>query len=220
MSSNSWRVWVKSDGDAYIACRDNYQALKVSLHGQKWRVGYTQESQVRYPRLQSFDSDRTWLKWDRPDPVGGITIAFRILLLPSELAVTPSMRDSRHWKDVEFVPGATVGNVTIATVTLNEPGHDMAIDGEIEQFHGFLPLHNGGKLQLTIHHEALGTDFLNGLAKGFRECRDYAIANTSEIPADGRIFAVGRGGSDNTPFSFEANLHRPADDPLGFDDVD
>ena len=41
---------------------------------------------------------------------------------------------------MEFVPGAPEGCVTIATVTLNDPGAHMAVDGAIEQHHGFLPL--------------------------------------------------------------------------------
>ncbi|MCY4557224.1 MAG: hypothetical protein OXF79_12770 [Chloroflexi bacterium] len=32
LSSNALRVWVGSDGSAYVACRDNMKEMKASLH--------------------------------------------------------------------------------------------------------------------------------------------------------------------------------------------
>jgi hypothetical protein len=37
LTSNAWRVWTGPDGSIYLACRDNYQELKASLHPTLWR---------------------------------------------------------------------------------------------------------------------------------------------------------------------------------------
>ncbi len=160
------------------------------------------------------DADRAWMKWDRPSPFGGVTIGYRIVFLPSELAVEPEHRPARPWKGVEFVPGAPEGCVTIATVTLNDPGAHMAVDGAIEQHHGFLPLPDGGRVQLTLHTEPLGEDFCRSLAAGYRESIARATAAGVDLTRGDRLFMVGRGGPDASPFAAEANVHRPEPDPL------
>lgn len=212
-SSNSWRVWVKRDGDVYIACRDNYQELKVSLHGCRWRVGVTAEGAAATRHLRAPEADRAWMTWDRPEPVGGITMGYRILFLPSELAITPALRPARSWKNVEFVPAASEGCVTLATVTLNEPGHRMAVDGAVDQNHGFLALPTGGEVQLTIHTETFGDAFRKALADAYQEGRDRTEAAGVRVPPGGRMFLVGAGGSDGSPFAAEIDFHRPDLDP-------
>lgn len=213
-SSNSWRVWLKRDGDVYIACRDNYRELKVSLHGRRWRVGVTAEGATATRHLRTPKADRAWMTWDRPEPVGGITMGYRVLFLPTELAITPALRPAQSWKDVEFVPAASEGCVTVATVTLNEPSHRMEVDGAIDQYHGFLTAPTGGEAQLTLHSEVFGDAFRKALANAYQEGRKRADAAGVGIPPGGRMFLVGAGGSDGSPFAAEVNFHRPDPDPL------
>jgi len=216
LSSNSWRVWVKPDGDVYIACRDNYRELKVSLHGDRWRVGLTSEAAGATSHLHPPDADRTWATWDRPAPVDGITMGYRILFLASELAVTPDLRSTRLWRSVEFFPGATVGGVTIAAITINEPGRRMAVgmDGRLldEQRYRFLSIPTGGQVQLTVHSEPLGEDFRRSLAAAYTQGRALTAAGGYEPPATGRMFLAGEYGGSH--FAAEVNFHRPDPDSL------
>jgi hypothetical protein len=47
LTSNSWKVW-KQHSDIYIACRDNAQDIKISLHTSgRWRVGFTEKAAKR-----------------------------------------------------------------------------------------------------------------------------------------------------------------------------
>ena len=217
LSSNSWRVWRNQRGDVYIRCRDGYKELKVSLHGTRWRVGMTEESAVATADRRPEGQDRAWMKWERPAEVGGITMGFRILFLPSELAVLPEQRISDKWKAVDWVPAPPAGCVTIATVTLNREGHAFAV-ADVDQWHGFIPLSDGGNVQLTLHTEQFGDGFRKGVSVAFRQAvektRAFEEQSGTSVPQTGRIFLVGRGGSDDSPFSTELAYHRPARDPL------
>lgn len=44
-SSNSWKLWTVPAGDVYVACRDNFRDMKVSLHASgRWRLGFTERA--------------------------------------------------------------------------------------------------------------------------------------------------------------------------------
>src|SRR5215208_7794203 len=62
-SNNSWKVWVHGQ-DAYVACRDNFEGFKVSLHASGiWRLGFTQEFAQARPDIVPEGEDRVWKKW-------------------------------------------------------------------------------------------------------------------------------------------------------------
>lgn len=103
--------------------------------------------------------------------------------------------------------------MTIATVTLDEPGKKMVLQG-IEQFHDFLPLPDGGRVQLTITTEDLDERFRVGVMIGYRQAVMLAHQQNLTAPATSRFFLVGRGGDGDWPFATEVNLIRPEDDPL------
>src|SRR5688500_9086202 len=105
MTSNAWRVWTTTRGDVYIACRDNFQETKVSLHvSGRWRMGFTTEAIVRDPQLSNGDRDRAWEVWDEPPAILPNTVAaFRLLFPTSELAVRPDQRASGSWRNVTFI---------------------------------------------------------------------------------------------------------------------
>jgi hypothetical protein len=218
LSSNSWRVWAQPDGDVYILCRDNYRELKVSLHGERFRVGLSDEGARATSHLRAGGENRAWDVWDRPAPMGGITIGYRILFLPSELALTPDLRPERDWRAVEFVPSTQVGAVTVATVTINEPGYEMTVAGPdrvplVDQHHGFIPLSDGRRVQLTFHHETLADEMLGTLRGGYAQARATSETAGAVPGPTGRIFLVG--SNPHGHFATEVNYFRPDPDPLG-----
>jgi hypothetical protein len=105
--------------------------------------------------------------------------------------------------------------VSIATITLNDEGREMAVAGSISQHHGFLPLSSGGRLQVTVHTEGFGQGFAETLAGAYRQGRELGQRSGIEVPPDGRMFLGGRGGVDASPFATEVNFHRPDPDPIG-----
>jgi len=200
------------NGDAYIACRDNYKELKVSLHGTRWRVGLTAEGAETSKHLRPDGTNRAWAVWDRPDAIGGITMGYRILFLPSESTLTPEMRHSMKWGDVEFVGVPARDWITIVTVTINDAGVDMRVDGAKSQAAALLDMPAGQRLQITFHTEQLGDDFrlalIGGYHRAMREMREARLTP----PPNGRLFVTG-----STPlgqFAAELNVTRPNPDPL------
>jgi hypothetical protein len=213
MSSLSWRVWVTPAGDAYIGCRDNYQVLKVSLHRSgRWRMGLTADGAAATAHLRPPGADRAWDVWDRPDAVGGVTIGYRILFLPSESVVTPALRQSLDWKKVEFLSVPMSGYITVATVSINDPDVQMLVDGAADQAAGFLDMPDGKRLQLTLHTEVLGEDFRCAIAAGFQQ--GLALMRAAEVvaPSEGRMIITGTRG--DARFAVEARVGRPDPDPL------
>lgn len=215
LSSNSWRVWVNA-GDVYIACRDNYQALKVSLHRSgRWRVGLTAVGAAETQDRRPAGEDRAWEVWDRPSPDRGVIIAYQIEFLPSELAITPAVRESLNWKKVEFLTTPVADLVAVATVSLHESGAPvLQLDHVERQVFSFLDMPDGGRVQITIHTEAFGEDRRQGLATAYRQARGQILAAGYGPPADGRQFLHGRRGDDRVRFAVEVNAARPAPDPL------
>jgi hypothetical protein len=217
LSSNSWRVWARPDGDVYISCRDNYKELKVSLHRSgRWRVGLTDIAAGRLADRTVGGSNRAWDVWDRPDPmVPGITMGFVILFFPSELSITPSLRSaSSAWArgETEIIP--TASEPAVATVTLNDPGYVLAAARANAQYQRFLPLSSGREVQLLVHTEPLGRDSaeVQSLRAPYEEvCRRCADLNP---PSGARVFLGSRRDSDGHRFATEVNYHRPDDDPL------
>ena len=69
LSSNSWRFWTERSGDAYLACRDNFQNMKVSLQASgRWRMAYTAEAVAENPARVPPAENRAWEVWDEPQP--------------------------------------------------------------------------------------------------------------------------------------------------------
>ena len=105
LTSNAWRFWTTRRGDVYIACRDNFQEAKVSLHASgRWRMGFTTEAIGRNPQLIPADADRAWEVWDEPPAsLPNTIVAFRLIFPTSELAVRPEQRPVKKWKNVLYI---------------------------------------------------------------------------------------------------------------------
>lgn len=215
LSSNSWRIWVKPDGDVYIKCRDNYSELKVSLHGSRWRVGLSEEGAAASAHVPTNQSNRAWMVWDRPSPVDGITLGYRIFFFPSELSLHQNDRPSTLWRGVDFAPSGLVGTVTLALITLNEPERTLVLPN-VDQYRSFLPLPDGGQVQLSIQTLALDEPFRRSVMIGYRKAVMSGLDLGIKVPPSGRIFLVGKSDVGDWPFATEVSLVRPDPDPLRF----
>jgi hypothetical protein len=151
--------------------------------------------------------------WDRPKPIGGVTMGYRILFLPSESTLTPELRSALDWKDVEFVGAPDRDWITLVSVTFNEPGVVMLVDGAADQANAFLSLPEDRRLQITFHTERLGESFRRSLADGFEEVLKQMRGAGLDPPQEGRVFITGMNGLGH--FACEAYVRRPSPDPLG-----
>src|SRR5438132_10784740 len=104
LTSNSWRFWTTSAGDAYLARRDNFNNMKVSLHASgRWRMAFTSEALAANPSLVPVGADRAWEVWDEPPAVLPETVAaFRLIFPTRELAVEPEQRAAKQWRNTIF----------------------------------------------------------------------------------------------------------------------
>jgi hypothetical protein len=211
LSSLSWKVWAHGP-DAYIACRDNYKELKVSLHGERWRVGVTGEKAAATAHLRRPGQDRAWMVWDRPAPEDGVTVGYRLLFFPSESTLTPAMRAGLKWRGVEFVGVPARDWITVVTISINEPGVVMAVDGAGDQAAALLDMPAGRRLQVSFHTEILGSDFRDAVAQGYRTTLQHMSEEGVPVVADGRLFVTGMRGADH--FACELNVTRPSPDPF------
>ena len=103
-TSNSWRVWVEKEGDAYICCRDNMKEIKVSLHKSgHQRIAYREES----GKITASGS-RVWLQWKEPPAWGPVLPSFKLVLPPWGVRLdlsdrTRSSRVKRLWEDNQLL---------------------------------------------------------------------------------------------------------------------
>lgn len=121
LSSNTWRVWAQPAGDIYVACRDIFQEIKVSLHmSGRWRLGFTTEAAKGRPDLFGTGQNRAAEVWDKPAEIKpGVIQAFRITFPSSHLRVRPEDRHGRKWKNVIYIeegpPALTTSMVIYVT---------------------------------------------------------------------------------------------------------
>jgi len=125
LTSNAWRMWTSKHGDVYIACRDNFQDAKVSLHSSgRWRMGYTSTAIEKNDKLLSGHDNRAWEVWEKPPTsLPGVVTAFHLIFPTSELAVRPEQRPPDNWKRVIYVDPAPPGQMVLVTlfVTTGDP---------------------------------------------------------------------------------------------------
>jgi hypothetical protein len=133
VTSNSWKCWVEKSG-VYIACRDNFQEAKVSLHtGGRWRMGFTTEAVKKYPGMIAVNQNRAWQVWNEPPAIlPGTVIAFRLSFLTSELAVRPEQRSPAKWKDLIYIEAAPEGSGKMTVVTLFVANGNVRLKHESE----------------------------------------------------------------------------------------
>jgi len=118
-STNSWKVWVRGD-DIYVACRDNFREIKVSLHASGiWRVGFTDDFARQRPDMLPPGGDRVWKKWTpRLDDQHRVVIGFQLAAPAAALYLEP--KDRRQWpSSVVFVePPSAPHLMTVISVAV------------------------------------------------------------------------------------------------------
>lgn len=150
--------------------------------------------------------------WDRPAPEDGVTVGYRLLFFPSESTLTPAMRAGLKWRGVEFVGVPARDWITVVTISINEPGVVMAVDGAGDQAAALLDMPAGRRLQVSFHTEILGSDFRDAVAQGYRTTLQHMSEEGVPVVADGRLFVTGMRGADH--FACELNVTRPSPDPF------
>lgn len=158
MTSNSWRVWVERRSEIYIACRDSFTETKVSLHASgRWRMGFTSEAIKKTPALIQSSENRAWEVWDTPHAtLPQTTTAFHLYFPTSELAVDPSQRAGKRWKDVVYLEAAPLGKLTTVTLFITNGDINLRHESEPSFLLASFHLDNGHYAKLMAHGDPEG----------------------------------------------------------------
>lgn len=195
VSSNSWRLWVGREGDVYLACRDNFQNMKVSLHvSGRWRMAFTEEAVRKDPTLVSVGADRAWEVWDEPPAqFPGAVAAFRLVFPTEELAVHPEQRADKTWRDTVFIEAASAGSGKLATLTLfvTDGDPDVRHDSEPSFRLASLELKGGRHAHLVANADPEGT-FPMSIAAARVDVLTRAERAGVAIPDSGYIYLFGK----------------------------
>ena len=193
-TSNSWRFWTERSGDAYLACRDNFQNMKVSLHASgRWRMAFTSEAIARNPALVPVGGGRAWEVWDEPPPVvPDIVVAFRLIFPTRELAVRPEQRTTRQWRDTVFIEAAPADSGKLTAVTLFVTADDPELRHHSE------PSFRLASLELTadrraqvVAHAEVENQMPDMIANARTRALELAAAAGVEMPEMGYLYMFG-----------------------------
>lgn len=206
VSSNAWRIWTMKTGDVYIACRDNFKEVKVSLHASgRWRMGFTSEALVKNPLLIRDGEDRAWNVWDRPPETLPNTVrAFQLIFPTSELAVSPEQRKPKDWKDVIHIKAAPLGKLTVVSLFITQGELALTHESEPSFCLASLNLNNDTYAQLIAHGEPEGS-FPELLAASVANVRKQTEEAGLTIPKGSYSYFLGQ-RDDGTRFIFGASM--------------
>ncbi len=205
LTSNSWKVWNRG-ADVYIACRDNFREVKVSLHASgRWRMAFTEEAVTKKPSLVESENQRAWEVWDRPNPDAPAMIAFQLIFKTSELAVTPEHRKANIWRKVSFIEPAPSGFATISAVFFTVGQVEVRSCDARSFTLGQLDIGNGYWAQVVIYQRPEAS--LDELLAKFRQraiatCKDRRI----EVPPSSFAYIYGQ-GEDGHRFVIPARMY-------------
>ena len=210
LTSNSWRLWTTKRRDVYIACRDNFKEVKVSLHvSGRWRMGLTEEAIAKNPRFLPPDVNRAWEVWDEPPASLPRTVtAFRLIFPTSELSVRPDQRPVEQWKNVLHIEAAPPGKVTIITLFITEGALTIRHESEPSICLASTDIGNTRRAQLIAHNDPADgiEDFVKSSVVGAR--KQYEAAGL-ELPPDAYGYFFGH-REDGCRFIVGARMGRPA----------
>ena len=218
LSSNAWRVWVQSDGSAYITCRNDMQDVKISLHKSgRQQIAFTSES-----KHQTTEGNRCWDRWWEPDHYRGpkIVPTFNLFFPSWALTLTQTVRDSnpKVWdKDQIAIEAAETPMTTVISFVITDNDITMNFNptGKSPNFPlAILPLKAGKTLWVVVCHrhennmQDLADQGMSGLAESFTATPEQFLA----IP-DGEVLGMcvsgmmQDGGAFLLPYASE--LQRP-----------
>ena len=188
-STNSWRTWVRGS-NAYVACRDNFQGFKVSLHASAiWRLGFSDRFAQTRPDIIPRGQDRVLKKW-RPDPdlSKGAVIAFQIMALDEALYLNRDQRATWHSNIIFVEPPVETSSVATVSVVVAH-GDQPVVFSNVRQDAtlGVLPLGKDRTLQVVATYEKVG-DMRRLIAEALTQA---AVQNrTRGMPADGGVLLI------------------------------
>jgi hypothetical protein len=117
LTSNSWIVKSHSVSGIYIACRDNFNEAKVSLHPKgkgDWRMAFVSKE---IAQKMTGDTKREWSVWaEPPELLPNLVVAIHLYFPTSEIVVPPELRKASKWKNVIFIEAGPPGKMTIVTL--------------------------------------------------------------------------------------------------------
>lgn len=208
ITSNAWRIWATRHGDVYIACRDNFKEVKVSLHASgRWRIGFTTEAIAKNRDLLPADQNRAWDIWDKPPAsLPNTIIAFRLLFPASELAVRPEQRPAKKWKNVLFVEASPPGKLTVMTLYVTTGEVNLVHESEPSFCLASLDIGNNRRAQLIAHSKP-EADIMDIIENSVTESRRQAESKGIEIPKGAFAYFFGQHG-DGSRFIVGARMNR------------
>jgi len=176
LTSNAWRMWASKQGDVYIACRDNFKEVKVSLHASgRWRMGFTTEAINKNPKLLPSGTNRAWDVWDKPpESLPDSVVAFKLIFPTEELAVRPEQRPAKLWKKVLHIDSAPPGKVTIVTLFVTKGALTLKHESEPSFCLASLDMGQGFRAQLVAHtdpSDGLKAFVKNGVANACTQAK-------------------------------------------------
>lgn len=194
-STNSWKAWVDRKGDIYIACRDNFREIKVSLHASgRWRLGLTEEAVRKRPEILPAGVDRAWDKWAPPaDHQERVVIAFQLVFPQAALYLRPE--DRKNWKPLLFVEPHEGSDVMTVVSTCVSPSADLVTGNPPFGVLGVMKLDGTRTVQVAAHVQR-ATEFLGLLADTLdRLRRAHAERGARHLPP-GTVVTLGGHGPD------------------------
>lgn len=210
ISTNSWKIWVRKN-DVYVACRDNFQVFKVSLHASGiWRIGFTKEFASARSDLVPPGNDRVWKKWS-PAADAKLVLGFQLACPTSSLYLSPSQR--KEWpqsvlfvdpppndEDMAVLSVAIVMGLDPVTITPQTTGAVV----------GILPLGERRTVQVVATYEN-AKPVLDRIEDAGRRVADSP--HVSQVPPAGVFFVHGERPTDvpwfsAVPYSITRGVYR------------
>lgn len=197
-STNSWKVWVRGD-NVYVACRDSFREIKVSLHASGiWRVGFTDDFAKQRPDILPVGGDRVWKKWTpRLDDQHRSVIGFQLAAPAPSLYLEP--RDRRRWPpSVVFVePPSAPRLMTVISVVIVLGRSPVRVTAGNGVPIAVVPLGESRSVQLVATYEdALAV--VSMIEDAFRRAV-VKMSRADSLPKDRAFLVLGNRG-ENIPW--------------------
>jgi hypothetical protein len=182
VTSHSWRIWTEKKSELYMACRDSFKDIKISLHASgRWRMGFTEEAIRGNPRLIEGGRNRAWDVWDKPAPLlPGLVVAFSFYFPQSEFLVLPSQRLSKLWRGVRYIHPAPRGRVNVITVCVGAQG--IPFDTRNTHLGRFVLANN--TWAHVMAHDTVETDVVDKMRQIRERIVGQAEKHGQPVPAD------------------------------------
>lgn len=194
-STNSWKVWVRGD-NIYVACRDNFREIKVSLHASGiWRVGFTDDFVRQRPDILPVGMDRAWKKWTpRLDNQYRCVIGYQLAAPLPALYLLP--RNRCRWPpSIVFIEPPTTPHlmtvISVAVVLGRSPLRVTAGNGVPI---AVVPFGKSRSVQLVATYEDASA-VVNIMEDAFRRAV-VKVGGAESLPRNGVFLALGNRGDD------------------------